>query len=372
MLGSSSFESLILQATWPSDDPVPTALIKELVHNVVSSFPIPSQRNNNKKNMNKKNKHKHSSSTREVPALIGDGLLSKLTLSRTEIEDPFRILLHKMWTKACESDWRTELKSIFLLHILTRDTKESTSLQLSTTMISMSKYQNYKSQIADAKYFDVSMIGRVVVSEENAVHAPFIRAYAQHVVFIMRHFGGKFKVLRGLTATQSQTPTGTVGTSGTALVTSSSSEQEAVRVLLLAKKAIEGILRCKYTSADKRSVLVGQAMRLQAVDLRYSHSILPAEGMKCDPKLKYLFIVLYFFYLDVYANVCVNVCVNVYVRCYFAVKFGLCLQRKCNQFSVFIRNYLVPLLLVCLCLCLVPFTSHLPLLLKRIPEISRR
>ncbi len=35
--------------------------------------------------------------------------------------DPYHMTLHKLWAKMCEDDWRTVIKSLYLLHAVSRE-----------------------------------------------------------------------------------------------------------------------------------------------------------------------------------------------------------------------------------------------------------
>jgi len=36
-------------------------------------------------------------------------------------DDPYYMTLHKLWTKMYETDWRTVVKSLYILHTILRD-----------------------------------------------------------------------------------------------------------------------------------------------------------------------------------------------------------------------------------------------------------
>jgi hypothetical protein len=42
-------------------------------------------------------------------------------LPQSTEDDPYHMTLHKLWTKMCEKDWRTVVKSLYVLHSISRD-----------------------------------------------------------------------------------------------------------------------------------------------------------------------------------------------------------------------------------------------------------
>lgn len=82
VMRSSAFEGMLLKATWPDNDPVPAEILTEIIKHSIPAF-----------------KHgRHSSD-----------------------DDPYHMTLHKLWTKLCEKDYRTVVKSLFILHCISRD-----------------------------------------------------------------------------------------------------------------------------------------------------------------------------------------------------------------------------------------------------------
>jgi len=47
--------------------------------------------------------------------------ISQLTCIQATDDDPYHMTLHKIWTKLLEKDWRTVVKSLYLLHSISRD-----------------------------------------------------------------------------------------------------------------------------------------------------------------------------------------------------------------------------------------------------------
>ena len=87
VLRSSAFEGMLLKATWPDNDPVPSEILEEIIKHSIPSF-----------------KYGRSSSE----------------------DDPYHMTLHKIWTKLCEKDYRTVVKSLYILHCVSRDSSADT------------------------------------------------------------------------------------------------------------------------------------------------------------------------------------------------------------------------------------------------------
>ena len=53
-------------------------------------------------------------------------------------DDPYHMTLHKLWTKMCEKDWRTVVKSLYVLHCISRDCSADACQRFATAI----KYVN--------------------------------------------------------------------------------------------------------------------------------------------------------------------------------------------------------------------------------------
>jgi hypothetical protein len=82
VLKSSTFEGLLLKATWPGNEAVPSSILTEIIKYSIPAF-------------------RYSRSDSD--------------------DDPYYMTLHKLWTKMAETDWRTVAKSLFILHSISRD-----------------------------------------------------------------------------------------------------------------------------------------------------------------------------------------------------------------------------------------------------------
>lgn len=49
-------------------------------------------------------------------------------------DDPYYMTLHKLWTKMSETDWRTAVKSLYILHTIARDSQPADCAKFSTAM----------------------------------------------------------------------------------------------------------------------------------------------------------------------------------------------------------------------------------------------
>jgi hypothetical protein len=82
VLRSSAFEGMLLKATWPGNEAVPENILNEIIKHSIPAF-----------------KYGRASSE----------------------DDPYHMTLHKLWTKMCEKDWRTVIKSLYVLHMISRE-----------------------------------------------------------------------------------------------------------------------------------------------------------------------------------------------------------------------------------------------------------
>jgi hypothetical protein len=162
---------MILRATWPSDEPIQESIIQELLHQSIPTFKYTANA------LNKK-------SQRRGRKTAGQSMATLLQ------ENPYHMTLHKIWTKTCESDWRTVLKSLYLLHYVVRNTRPLDSSSFREALIKMSKVKNPKSKELEARYFDASIVGRIV-NLESAPHVGFLKFYAKHVISSIKHLGGR-------------------------------------------------------------------------------------------------------------------------------------------------------------------------------------
>jgi hypothetical protein len=105
VLRSSAFEGLLLKATWPGNKEVPQDILTEIIKHSIPAF-------------------KYGRSD-------GD-------------DDPYYMTLHKLWTKMSERDWRTIVKSLYILHCISRDCSTDACHQFTIALKNMSKTRNPK------------------------------------------------------------------------------------------------------------------------------------------------------------------------------------------------------------------------------------
>ena len=104
---------MLLRATWPGNEAVPQSLLDEIIKHSIPAF--------------KYGRSVSSSDTFVILMLLEFSDLFLLpnfvyfiVLQSTE-DDPYHMTLHKLWTKMCEKDWRTVVKSLYVLHSISRD-----------------------------------------------------------------------------------------------------------------------------------------------------------------------------------------------------------------------------------------------------------
>ena len=110
--------------------------------------------------------------------------------------------LHKLWMKMNEKDYRTILKSLYILHLISRDSskdvcerfsaamkyfQEPFLFEISQTLRDMMKSRNPKNP--EQRYFDLDEIS--IVDRQGERFADFIYAYAEYVVYRLRNISGK-------------------------------------------------------------------------------------------------------------------------------------------------------------------------------------
>lgn len=217
---SSAFEGLLLKATWPNNEAVPSDLLLDVV-----KYSIPS--------------YKYARADSD--------------------DDPYYMTMHKLWTKMCEKDWRTVTKSLYILHCISRDSSVEDCGRFSEAIKDMAKIRNPKKP--DHKYFDV----RRLVSElddHSVPYEPFVTAYGSYVIYRAKHFSNKFEELKN--------------------VKESFSEKKVVALLKKAQVLIKTALQCTV-SKKERNIIIGQAVKLLAADLRelwklYGDLLVPLAG----------------------------------------------------------------------------------------------
>ena len=205
VLRSSAFEAMLLRATWPGDDPVPQELLDEIIKHSIPAF-------------------KYGRSSAE--------------------DDPYHVTLHKLWTKMCEKDWRTVVKSLYIVHCVSRDCSVDACNRFALAIKDMSRVRNPKSP--DHKYFDLAFIKEV--DDASAPYESFLASYAAYVLYRAKTFSNKFEEIKE--------------------ISDQTHEKQAVARLKRAQQCITNGLKCTVEDRDQQNLITGHATRQICNDLR--------------------------------------------------------------------------------------------------------
>eukprot|EP01041_Mallomonas_annulata_P002976 gene2976-5837_t len=205
VLRSSAFEGMLLKATWPDDEPIHQQLLDEIIKYSIPAF-----------------KYGRTSSD----------------------DDPYHMTVHKLWTKMCEKDWRTIIKSLFILHSISRESSVEVCQRFAITIRDMARERNPKKP--DHRYFDTRLVS--TVDELGEPYESFIVAYATLVFYRTRNFNGKFDELKELSE--------------------SSSEKVVVAKLKKAQQYLTFGLKCVITDKNLRNPIIGKVIQIVANDLK--------------------------------------------------------------------------------------------------------
>lgn len=200
---SSDWESAFLKATRPDDDPA-------------------------------KSKH--------VLALVA--LVDDFTVYSSPSYDPYRPMLHKVWSRLIEGDARTALKAAFILHSVSHQCSSENHQALVKALRQLSRERSKKS---DSLYFAKS---HVVVSDEAEATAPlvaFARHYWDFVSWRFSCFGKSYDELRAL---DGQTPV-----------------EQALATLKKAQGVLSRAMRCSLGAAHETD-LTASCLELTLKDFR--------------------------------------------------------------------------------------------------------
>src|SRR5690606_36211059 len=127
--------------------------------------------------------------------------------SLPQSQDPYRITLHKLWTKMCEKDWRTTVKALYLLHRIVKDLQPEDSAVIMHRIKKMSREVNTKH--APMHYFNLNQLTNLDANGEP--YLEFIEAYSIFLFKRATTFTSKFGELRvlhdeGMDDTASKSP----------------------------------------------------------------------------------------------------------------------------------------------------------------------
>jgi len=143
-LRSSELEQVFLKATKPDDSPIKSNFVEQLVAG---------------------------------------------TYHMSGVQDPWEFGLRKLWSKMIESDWRTTLKAVYVLHRFGVDGAPEQQLALKEKLKKMRRTKDPKRK---AKYFNTKQIIGGYTSPTNADFRAFLSRYAHYVLLRVRCFGGLF------------------------------------------------------------------------------------------------------------------------------------------------------------------------------------
>ena len=212
VLRSSTFEGNLLKATWPGDNPVPSELLSEIIKYSIPAF--------------------------------------KYTRSDGDEDDPYVMTLHKLWMKMTEKDWRTIMKSLYILHCISRDSSIDACNRFAETMKDMSKTRNAKKP--DQRYFDMKLLGsQLVDTASNEGYVALLKDYGKFVISRAKLFRGHFHELQQI---------------------NNESESEKKKVIVLLNKAKTLLQQGLKVEVNKTqlNVITADMIRLMIKDLRYT------------------------------------------------------------------------------------------------------
>lgn len=201
---SSAFESMLLKATWPNNDPVQPEILNEIIKYSIPAF-------------------KFSSVDSE--------------------DDPYYMTMHKLWTKMCEKDWRTISKSLYILHTITRDCQSEACERFSEAIKDMVKTRNPKKP--DHRYFDAKKLTEL---DDNSVeYEEYTQAYAAYVIQRAKSFTSKFEEID--------------------LIDNETSEKKVLSILKKAQQCIKLALQVEVHDKKLYNPITGYSTKLIALDL---------------------------------------------------------------------------------------------------------
>lgn len=112
-------------------------------------------------------------------------------MDMTSQSNPYRVTLRKLWTKTAESDGRTVLKSLYLMHTLFRYSQPEDALIFKNLLNKMSKETCKKSE---SKYFDI--IRARSSHPKTTFFEDFITRYNSYVLKRAKAFTSSFEEMK--------------------------------------------------------------------------------------------------------------------------------------------------------------------------------
>jgi hypothetical protein len=232
VIKSSTFEALLLKATWPEDVPVPKIALHQIIHESIPAF---------EKYMEL---HRQTSEGSTKLTTSGDGY--------SGCDDPYYMTNHKLYMKMIEPDWRTTLKSLFIFHSIFRDSSPKVCESFRQAMNKMKRKRAMKFQSDNYRYFDSMMIEQT--DAENEDLALFVAQSAKFILHRAKYFSHSYTELEDSLATLSTTST-------------LHNLSKSIQVLKLAQHNLELGLNCKLTKPLVDKIVAVQSYRLIAKDV---------------------------------------------------------------------------------------------------------
>lgn len=210
---SGTWESALLKATWPDD-----------------SFPNPELVN-------------------QIVQGVGQ-FRRDMDVTRNSAEH--RIFLRKLWAKMSEPDWRTKIKSLYILHRVLRELPPQEFVVLKRHMEKIKREASSKGRSADGvvRYFDLEALVRDIGPPGPEVEdfRGYVERYASYVFKRCKEFSSSFEELRALKP-------------GIGI-----DYKHVIVILVKTRKVLDAGLACKVETSEE-SQLTLLALSLVALDV---------------------------------------------------------------------------------------------------------
>lgn len=103
--------------------------------------------------------------------------------------DIYDAVLRKLWNKMTESDWRTKIKSLYILHRFSSDGAPDHQASLKARLRELRRTKDPKRK---DKYFNSKQLLACDATPDNASYRAFLARYAHYVLLRVQCFGGIF------------------------------------------------------------------------------------------------------------------------------------------------------------------------------------
>ena len=163
----------------------------------------------------------------------------------TSVSNPYRVTLRKIWSKLTETDFRTTVKGLYLLHILLRYSQPEDALVFRTLLSKMMRERCSKSK---SKYFDITKMCHG--SQDRISTSNFISQYATFVLKRAKTFTSSFEEMK--------------------LITESMDVDDICAQMFKAKKLIDAALDCKSSLDINHSIgaVIIMCLKCIAIDVK--------------------------------------------------------------------------------------------------------